>query len=102
MIKVMRKDHRTVTIICCDVCGSWIDDAGLAAAVFRRMSVEGETTEVLHVHKGRCHDVAEARLGGETGWHEMRQHLYHVTSNTGLPPAALQKMEDDDNQFGTL
>lgn len=101
MIKVMRKDDRTVTIICCDVCGSWIDEAGLGAAVFRRLSVEGDTSEVLHAHKGRCHEVAEERLG-ETGWQELRQHLYHLTSNTGLPPEALQKLEDDDNLFGTL
>ncbi len=101
MIKVMRKDSRTVSIMCCDVCGSWIDEAGLGAAVFRRLSEDGATSEVLHVHKGGCHDIAEERLG-ETGWQELRQHLYHLTSNSGLPPAAMQKIQDDDEMFGTL
>lgn len=98
MIKVMNKGSRSVPIVCCDVCGSWIDDADAGAAVFRKMAGEGNLSEVLHAHKGRCHVVAEERFGGQvkTGWHELRQHLQLLTFNTGLPPAALQKLEDDN------
>lgn len=98
MIKVMNKGHRTVPILCCDVCGSWIDDADAGAAVFRKTNGEGDISEVLHAHKGRCHVVAEERLGGQvkTGWHELRQHLQLLAFNTGVPPAALQKMDGDN------
>lgn len=98
MIKVMNKGYRSVPIICCDVCGSWIDDADAGAAVFRRTTGEGDISEALHTHKGRCHVVAEEQLGGQaqTGWHELRQHLHLLTFNTGLPPAVLQKREDNN------
>lgn len=98
MIKVMNKGHRSVPIVCCDVCGSWIDDADAGAAVFRKTTSEGDSSEVLHAHKGRCHVVVEEQFGGQpkTGWHELRQHLQLLKFNTGLPPAALQKLADDD------
>ncbi len=98
MIKVMNKGHRSVPVICCDVCGSWIDDADAGAAVFRKTTGADDVSEVLHAHKGRCHVVAEEQFGGQvkTGWHELRQHLQLLAFNTGLPPAALQKLEDDN------
>lgn len=98
MVKVMNKGHRSVPIVCCDVCGCWIDDADAGAAVFRRITDEVDLSEVLHVHKGRCHVLAEAHFGGqvETGWHELRQHLQLLSFNTGVPAAALQKQRDDD------
>lgn len=98
MIKVMNKGARSVPIVCCDVCGSWIDDGDAGAAVFRKITGEGDISEVLHAHKGRCHVVAEERFGGQarTGWHELRQHLQLLTFNTGVPPAALQHLKDGD------
>lgn len=74
-----------------------IDDADEGAAVFRKTNGEGDISDVLHAHKGRCHVVAEERLGGQvmTGWHELRQHLQLLTFNTGVPPAALQKLDGD-------
>ena len=100
MIKVMNKGHRSVPIVCCDICGSWIDDADAGAAVFRKTAGEGDISEALHAHKGRCHVVAEERFGGQakTGWHELRQHLQLLMFNTGVPPTALQKLEDG-NEF---
>lgn len=98
MIKVMNKGHRSVPVICCDACGSRIDDADAGAAVFRKTTGADDISEVLHAHKGRCHVVAEEQFGGQvkTGWHELRQHLQLLAFNTGLPPAALQKLEDDN------
>lgn len=98
MIKVMNKGHRSVPMVCCDICGDWIDDADAGAAVFRKTSGEGDTSEVLHTHKGRCHVVAEQQFGGQvnTGWHELRPHLQLLKFNTGVPPDTLQKLEDDN------
>ncbi len=104
-LKVMRKTDRTVPMICCDVCGSWIDDVGLAAAVFKSLSDEGECQEVHLVHKGGCHDTVEARLregGNSVGWHELGRFLADLSHNSGLTLERLQKLEADDETFGRL
>lgn len=105
MLKVMRKDGRTVPLLCCDVCGSWIDDAGLAAAVFPLLGPQGDTKAVQLVHKGVCHDKAEAALRAQglgTGWHELKRYLPDALHNAGLTLEALQQMQADDEQFGRL
>ena len=106
MLKVMRKDGRTVPLACCDVCGSWIDDAELAAAVFAHIGPEeGDTQEVQVVHKGACHDKAEAQLqatGTGVGWLELKHFLADMLYNSGLPIAALQEIQADEEKFGRL
>ena len=105
MLKVMRKDDRTVPLLCCATCGSWIDDAGLGAAVFASLGDHGDTTEVALVHKGACHDKAEAALrakGLSVGWLELRRYLADALYNAGLTPARLQQMQADDEEFGRL
>jgi FMN-dependent NADH-azoreductase len=103
MLKVLRSAQRNVPMLCCDACGSWIDDASLAAAVFR-YTEEGNANEVLLTHKGACHRVAEERLSGETPpqWLELSKYLLHATHNAGLPPSALVRLADDEDQYGEL
>ncbi|EKD97752.1 MAG: hypothetical protein ACD_23C00751G0014 [uncultured bacterium] len=105
MLKVMRKNDRTVPMLCCDACGSWIDDAGAGAAVFASLEEDGDTKEVALVHKGACHDKTEAALrakGLSVGWQELSRYLVDALHNTNLPFQKLQQMEDDDQQFGRL
>lgn len=105
MLKVMRKDGRTVPMLCCDACGAWIDDAGLGAAVFASLGEDGDTKEVALVHKRTCHDKTEAALrakGLSVGWQELSRYLADALHNTGLPLEQLQKMQADDQQFGRL
>lgn len=105
MLKVMRKNDRTVPLLCCAVCGSWIDDAGLGAALFSSLGGDGDTKEVVLVHKGACHDGAEASLrskGLQTGWLELRRYLADAAHNAGLTLEVLQRMQADDEQFGRL
>jgi hypothetical protein len=103
MLKVLKSDHRNVPMLCCDVCGSWIDDAALAAAAFS-YTEEGNASEVLLVHKGACHRVAEERLSGESPahWLELGKYLLHVTHNAGLPAKVLLKLSDDEDLYGKL
>jgi uncharacterized protein YndB with AHSA1/START domain len=105
MLKVISKNGRTVPIVCCDVCGSWIDDAGLGAAVFASLGDEGDTKEVRLVHKGACHDKDEARLrehGMSAGWQELKRFLADLLHNTGLSLEKQQQMQADEDKFGRL
>jgi hypothetical protein len=73
--------------IICDVCGQPITRAGLGAAVFRSRGLgEEELYTIKHVHKGTCHDTAEAELtGGRRGpWVELTDHLSQVITSAGL------------------
>ena len=66
----------------CDICGSAIEETG---AVSWRMTDDGPVyTEVLHTHKGRCHQTAEERLGGRmaTGWVELSEHVRELWHNS--------------------
>lgn len=105
MLKVIRHNDRTVPIFCCDVCGAWIDDASLGAAAFATLSKEGDVQEVLLAHKGACLDRAEASIdakGLQMGWHELSRYLSDGLHNSGVTLQKLQKMHDDDKQFGRL
>ena len=62
MIKILRKDGKFTHVVICDICHEMITNASRAAVV-SRLPPEGEAAEALHVHKGRCHDQAEARIG---------------------------------------
>jgi hypothetical protein len=105
MLKVMRKNARTAPMLYCDACGSWIDDAGMAAAVFSNMDDDGETKEVALVHKGACHDKTEEVLlkkGLSVGWQELSRYLGDLLHNTGLSIEKLKKIDEDDQMFGRL
>jgi hypothetical protein len=105
MLKVMLKTDRTVPMLCCDACGSWIDEASAGAALFATLNVDGETKEVALVHKGVCHDKTEEALikkGHSVGWQELSRYLSDLLHNTGLPLEKLKKMDQDDQMFGRL
>jgi hypothetical protein len=91
VIKMLNFQGRSAPLLVCDVCAQPIRDAGLAAAVFPRSDVEGEIFSVLHVHKGACHDRAEADLDGAAGapWQELRHHLVYLLGNVGLDDESL-------------
>lgn len=105
MLKILYKDGRNVPVLCCNQCGSWIDDAEFGAAVFNSPESNGQAQLVEIVHKGACHDLTEARLrmGGQSvGWQELRRYLADVTHNSGITVEKLQKQQARDDEFGRL
>ena len=66
----------------CDVCGESIKDARHAAAVFNMTAKEALRIDVEHVHKGRCMDIAEGRIGSGFGWEELNQHIKFLQENS--------------------
>ena len=106
MLKVMRKSERTAPLVCCNVCGSWIDDAALGAAVFAHLGFEdGATQQVQLVHKGACHDTAEAQLrtkGVGVSWQELKRYLVDALHNSGVTIDTLREMQEDEEKFGRL
>ena len=103
MFKVLGKEGRTVPLICCAVCGSWIEDIGHGAAVFESPRAEGESQAVTMVHKGACHDKAEQQLRAHskvTGWQELGRYLMDALHNGGLTLDAMNAAKDRDDEFG--
>ncbi|KJH69643.1 hypothetical protein [Aliterella atlantica] len=103
MIQVIfeQKEGVIIPVIACDVCNKRIEDVMQAAAVNLSILDMGKTpTKVLHVHKGKCHDLAEAQVkeqhGHYAGWEELSTHLYYLCYNLGLTP---QWFEERDRQF---
>lgn len=86
MIKYWYENGRYAPLLLCDTCGKRIENSGMGAAVHANGREEGEYLDVLHVHKGQCHDKAEADLGGTSsvGWEELNVHLLHLTHNAGF------------------
>ena len=80
-------DRRNTPIFVCDICSEPITDITNGTAVFRDHGHgEGELHTVLHAHKGRCHDQAEAQMVGQSGgpWHELQDHLNAVVAGMGV------------------
>jgi hypothetical protein len=105
MFKILYQNGRIVPVLCCSVCGTWIDDAGLAAAVFNSPKPDSEAQVVQVVHKGSCHDIAEDRLGatGKTvGWLELEKYLGDLSHNSGVTIEKLVSLEADDREIGRL
>ena len=102
MIKIIHhKPGRYAPVLFCDICAKPITDAGLAAAVTVSHPIpEGETSEVMYVHKGDCHDAADRRLGKKAGWDELSRHLRQLLYNTGLSPKKLQAQQAMDKDCG--
>ncbi len=87
MIQVIydEKEDEIIPVITCDVCNNRIEDVLNAVAVNQNVFDMGETpTKILHAHKGRCHDSAEAKIGKYAGWEELSAHLYYLCKNLGL------------------
>jgi hypothetical protein len=106
MLKVLRREGRVTPLICCDVCGAWIDDAEFGAVVYPHLDfLEGSTQDVQIVHKGACHDAAEAKLAtAETGvaWLELKSWLADAVHNSGVTPGKIAEMRADEDKFGRL
>ena len=102
MIRTLHKDGHDLPLLICDICDTWIEGAGEAAAVWKTARNEGDATPVLHVHKRGCHALAEQRLGGraECSWEEMGTHLLYLVGNTGLTPEQLQEIQSRNDQLG--
>jgi hypothetical protein len=84
MIKMMHRDGTTAPVVTCDICGDMISTVEEGAAVFSCSAAPNAKTEVLHAHKGECHDKAEERFGDNSGWDELGLHLYRICFNSGL------------------
>jgi len=103
MIKVLYIKGVYGPIIRCDVCGERITNAGLAAVLRKTaMLAEGQESEVFHVHKGRCHDTMEGRLGGAPGWDEITNHFLNLLLNAGSSPAKLREIQKIHDEVGEL
>jgi hypothetical protein len=99
MIVIFTRNGRSCPRVVCDVCERPITDAQLGAAIFPQYDLEGkEQLAVLHAHKGRCHDLAESRLGGRTKtlWQELRKHLLYLVCNAGMTPEELCALDERD------
>jgi hypothetical protein len=86
MIQIIRERGCRVSVITCNECGERITDSSMAAAL------DGPGDAAWHVHKGRCHDLAE-RAAGARGWMELREHIEQITSNSQLSPPAITPSE---------
>jgi hypothetical protein len=102
MIKIIHhRPGRYAPPLFCDTCGKRITDAGLAAAVTVGHPIpEGESSEVLHVHKGECHDAVDRRLGRQAGWDELSRPLLHLIYNVDLSPEKLIDHREADVECG--
>lgn len=66
----------------CDVCGESIKDARHAAAVFNMTASAALRIDVEHVHKGKCMEIAERRIGKGFGWSELAEHITFLADNS--------------------
>ncbi len=99
MIKMIQRDcGRSGPIIVCDICGDMIGKDNDGAVVFRDDAKPNEKFDVLHVHKGKCLDLAEERLGDRAGWQELGAHIYWLACNLEIDQktfAMLHKLYKD-------
>ena len=104
MIAVLTINGRSAPVLVCDSCCERITDAGMAAAVFQPASERTELQPVLHVHKGRCHDKADAKCGGRTGgnWVELDRHLLQLFLNSGVNAERFGELLAQDARWRSL
>ena len=80
-------ERRIPPIFVCDICNDPITKISNALVAFRdRINGEGDLQAVLHIHKGRCHDQAQAQMIGKSSlaWHELRDHLNDLVASMGV------------------
>ena len=94
----MQKQGRDIPMVICDICNTWIENAGEAVAVWKAAQNDGEMSDVLHVHKRGCHNEAEHMLGGRQScsWEELSCHILYLASNTDLPPEKLSEIQNQN------
>lgn len=105
MLKVIRTGDRMVPLVCCNVCEKWIDGVEFGAAVFCNPVNKGDTQEVQLVHRGVCHESAEATLRavGETPhWQELKRYLMDGLYNSGLALKEVHQIPADHDRSGHL
>jgi hypothetical protein len=104
MIKMLNASGRSAPVIICDICGKRIKEHELGAAVFPRTDSEGAIAEILHVHKGQCHDEAEQKVGGGKGapWLELINHFSYLLHNLGLSVERLEELDQEWPILGNL
>lgn len=91
MIRILFRHGLSCPFVFCDVCGDAISDPLEGAAVFD-MTAKSDKTDVLHAHKGKCHDEAEKRIGEKvSGWQELSAHIYFLCTNLDITPARLEE-----------
>ena len=95
MIKILFKDTLSCPIFNCDVCGDMIGDLSEGAAVFADVAQRAENMkiEVLHVHKGKCHELAEQQMKSKCEWQPLGAHLYFLCANTEVDGKHLDKLK---------
>ncbi len=83
MIRVVRINELYCPVVICDWCKERITDYKMAAVV---SDFNLTDAQCHHVHKGKCHDLAETMLGigASPGWEEMGAHLIDLAANVGL------------------
>jgi len=86
MIQVFREGDINVPKFVCDICQKPITDAGNAVAVYTNLPFTEDVTvsEVLHAHKGPCHNMAEQQVNGIPGWDELIEHCRYLLNNTKM------------------
>ena len=99
MIKIINLGGMTGPVIYCDCCGKRIDDASRAAVLAAAKTQEKHTSAVLYVHKGKCHEKAEAQVGSH-GWQELSRHLLQLIYNAGLSLEDLEARRVTDTDLG--
>jgi hypothetical protein len=95
MIKILFKDTLSCPVFSCDVCGDMIGDLSEGAAVFADVARRNENTkiDVLHVHKGKCHELAEQKMKQKAEWQPLGAHLYFLCANTEVDGKQLEKLK---------
>jgi hypothetical protein len=74
-------------VFVCDVSGHPIANVRLGVAAFRSQGQpDGTLQDVMHAHKGACHDLAEKKLGEYPGgpWQELTDHLNELAIGMGV------------------
>jgi len=110
MIKIFVQNSRYSPIIVCDICGRKIDNAMEGAAVFNNRTPSGDLLPdgaiqpVIHAHKGKCHDLAESKVGEHDAavWIELETHVRFLVHNTGLDLKQMLDKDRLDEVVGTL
>ena len=95
MIKILFKEKLSCPIFNCDVCGDMIGDLDEGAAVFADPARRRENAkiEVVHVHKGKCYEMAQDKMGRQVEWQPPGAHLYFLCANTDVDGKSLEKLK---------
>ncbi|MES2562725.1 MAG: hypothetical protein V4637_08355 [Pseudomonadota bacterium] len=95
MIKILFKETLSCPVFNCDLCGDMIGDISEGAALFADVSKRRENAkiEVMHVHKGKCHELAEEKMHRKCEWQPLGAHLYFLCANIEVDSKQLDKLK---------